>query len=86
MLIESLKRMVPAAVLSFTTLFAYQSLADSRDSVTVRKIRPAAHLSVGPILHGKSVARFGGYELNISFTSDGKLFCFDLKSSARERG
>jgi hypothetical protein len=75
-----LKKFVLAVAFSLPVAFAYQALAQgARGGGPISPPAGArAQRAPGLVLHGKSVARFGGYALNIVFTPDGKLLCFDL--------
>lgn len=74
-----LKKFALAIGLSLSFAFACQSFA--RGSCNGEKTAQAASTRRAPavvVLHARSVARFGGYSLDISFTPDGKVICFGI--------
>jgi hypothetical protein len=71
-----LRSFAAAATLSLTLAFAYQTLA--AESFGPPAAKPAAAARAGAVIHGRGVARFAGYELNISFTPEGRLLCFGV--------
>lgn len=81
MFTRRLKSFAAAAGLTLTLAFAYQSFAGAGPSPNFAA--PAGRASGGgPVIHGKGVARFGGYELNIAFTPGGRLLCLDLSPTS----
>ena len=73
-----LKKFALAVALSLSFAFAYRSLAQGPGG---RQAAPRARAALAPaatVLYGRSVARFAGYALDISFTPDGRLLCFGI--------
>lgn len=76
MFTRRLKSFAAAAGLSLSLAFAYQTFA--AESFGPPAMKPAAAARAGAVIHGRGVARFAGYELNISFTPEGRLLCFGI--------
>jgi hypothetical protein len=47
----------------------------ARTTRAARGPRPCVHESV---VRGLGLVTFGGYELNVTFTTEGRLVCFDI--------
>ncbi|HZI20263.1 MAG TPA: hypothetical protein VEY09_16905 [Pyrinomonadaceae bacterium] len=77
-----LKKFALAAALSLSFAFAYRSLAHepgrARNTSTASAVSAVTRAPAAMVLYGRSVARFGGYKLDISFTPDGRLVCFGI--------
>ncbi|HYE15456.1 MAG TPA: hypothetical protein VD968_13520 [Pyrinomonadaceae bacterium] len=74
-----------AALVLASTAFAHRSLASVSPCAAgaAAATRPEARAS-GPVLRGRGLLKFGGYELNVTFTPGGKLVNFDI-TAARGR-
>lgn len=70
----SWKKIVCAACLSLTATGTYRAAASSRPCVA-----PAPAVTrEQPLLRGRGLVRFGGYELNVAFTAEGRFVRFDI--------
>lgn len=66
------KRVACAVCLWLTVAGAYKASA-----VPLRgEPRPVA--AAETVVHGRRLLTFGGYELNVSFTSTGRVVCLDI--------
>ena len=71
-----------AACLSLLMAFAYQALASSAPSHP-QPVRLTKVSGKESLLQGRRLIALGGYELNVSFTSDGKLVCFNISTESK---
>lgn len=73
------KRIACAVCLSAAAACAYQAMALPPLRA---QTEPALETSLDvSVLRGQRVLTFGGYELNVAFTSRGRLLCFDISAA-----
>jgi hypothetical protein len=74
-----LKKFALAAGLSLSFAFACQSFARGPgDGRRTGQAASARRIPAVVVLRARSVARFAGYALDVSFTPNGKVICFDI--------
>ena len=78
MKIKRWKRLACAALLVVLTAFAYEAAAVRACPLAARVAKSHGKETV---LRGKGVVRFAGYELNMSFTPEGRLVGLDITAA-----
>ena len=78
MKIKRWKRFACAALLVVLTAFAYEAAAVR---ACPRVARASKSHRKETVLRGKGVVRFAGYELNMSFTPEGRLVGLDITAA-----
>ena len=78
MKIKRWKRFACAALLIVLTAFAYEAAAVR---ACPRVARAAKTQRKETVLRGRGVVRFAGYELNLSFTPEGRLVGLDITAA-----
>ncbi|HZT57578.1 MAG TPA: hypothetical protein VFA21_03025 [Pyrinomonadaceae bacterium] len=78
MKIKRWKRVAIAALLTVTTAFAYHAAGVRACTNLKRAHKRRANETV---LRGEGFVRLAGYELNLSFTPEGRLVGFDITSA-----
>jgi hypothetical protein len=78
-----MRNFASAVAVSLALAFVYQTLTDVRPwSRVFASTGGTIEARRSPILRGRSVAHFGGYELNVAFTPDGEVVCVDISAAA----
>lgn len=80
------KKLACAAALTLCMGLAHRSLASSWKSPGKCVPRTAVSASKPggePVLRGRALVTFAGYELNITFTPGGKLVGFDISTAPK---
>ena len=78
MKIKRWKRFACVALLSVLTAFAYEEAAVR---ACPRAARVAKTHGKETVLRGRGVVRFAGYELNLSFTPEGRIVRLDITAA-----
>lgn len=77
MRISGWKRVASAACLTLAAACAYGASASAPSRAETMR-EAAGHR---PVLRGTRVLTLAGYELNVAFTTGGKVICFDISAS-----
>jgi len=85
MKIKRWKRFACAALLIVLTAFAYESAAVRACPRVSRAQNAQKSRAKETVLRGKGFVRFAGYELNLSFTPEGRIVRFDISAAPAKK-